>query len=202
MNVETARISDLAQIRAGYQTRKGLQERTDGSHTLLQIRDFNNERTAVDIAGMARISPSAVSQELVLREGDVVFLAKGAKSFGFAVADLPEPSLAASCFFIVRPSRRVDPAYLAWYLNLESTRRTIARQVGQGTRIPVVRRQLLEDLEVPLPSLQSQRLIAAVAELADQQQRLLAQLAERKHLLVTAACVRAAHYPFTHEDHP
>ena len=194
------RIRDLAQIRAGYQSRKGVKSTPTGSHALLQIRDFNEERTRIDLGGITRISPGPINDEQILRDGDVLFLAKGAKNFSFVPKDLPKPALAASYFFILRPGRAIDPAYLAWFLNLDSTRQTLSRYVGHGTHMPVVRREVLENLQVSLPDIDTQRMIVDVTALADKQLRLLADLAHKKQLLATAACVLGANQSTSDQD--
>ena len=201
MEAEKALIRDLARIRAGYQTRKGVKATPGGSHALLQIRDFDEERTEIDLEGITRIVPGPINEEQVLRAGDVIFLAKGAKNFTFVPKGLPEPALAASYFFILRPGRRIVADYLAWFLNLKSTRRMLSRYVGQGTHIPVVRREVLENVEVPLPAIETQRIIVELAALADEQQRLLTDLADKKQLLATAACLGAANHSTTDQDH-
>ena len=182
----------LTRIRAGYQSRKAVRHDPGGSHALLQLRDFDDERREIAVERMARIVPGSIAKEQVLRDGDVVFLAKGARNFAFVPTGLPEPALVASYFFILRPCERIEAGYLAWYLNLESTRRLLSRYVGQGTHMPVVRREVLENLAVPVPPMTTQRGIIALAKLADEQGRLLGELAEKRRLLATGVCMRAA----------
>lgn len=187
-----ATIKDLVQIRAGYQTRKEVKSTPAGSHALLQIRDFNEERTRIDRDNIARIEPGAINEDQVLREGDVIFLAKGSKNFSFAPTDLPEPALAASYFFILRPSRRLSPDYLTWFLNLETTKTVLRKYATQGAHMPVVRRDVLENLEIPLPDLVTQRKIVELAALIERQGQLMADLIEKKKTFANAACLRAA----------
>jgi restriction endonuclease S subunit len=191
-------IKDLVQIRAGYQTRKEVKSTPSGTHSLLQIRDFNEERTEIDLKNITRIEPGQISEDQVLREGDVIFLSKGARNFSFAPSALPDPALAASYFFILRPARSIAPDYLAWFLNLETTKNLLRKYATHGAHMPVIRRDVLEDLEIPLPDLETQRKIVELAALAERQHRLLAELAAMKKLLATAACLRAANQSSTH----
>ncbi len=185
-------IKDLAQVRAGYQTRKEVKSIPTGSHALLQIRDFNDERTRIDLENIVRIEPGAINEDQVLRDGDVIFLSKGSKNFSFAPSSLPEPALAASYFFILRPSHSLSSDYLAWFLNLESTKDHLRKYATQGAHMSVVRRDVLESLEVPLPDLETQQKIVELATLAERQHALHAELAEKKKMLATAACLNAA----------
>ena len=192
MPSETAKIRDLAQIRAGYQTRKGVKTTPTGSHVLLQIRDFNEERTEIDMSDLARVVPGAINEEQILRDGDVIFLAKGAKNFSFVPVGLPEPALVASYFFILRPGRKVSPDFLAWFLNLESTKRLLSRLAGKGAHMPVVRRDILESLELPLPPLDTQQKVVELDRLMREQQALFTDLAEKQQTFITAACHQLA----------
>jgi hypothetical protein len=187
------KLKKMARISLGYQTRKGVEECPDGSHYLLQIRDFNKARTSVTMQEMMRISPPGMDPDSHLREGDVLFLAKGQKNFSWCVGQLPDlPILAASYFFVLRPLPGVSGEYLSWFLNQESAQRHFARLSTTGAHMPIVRRDVLENLEVSVPDLVTQRKIVAVADLAGRQQQLLTELAEQKRNLATGVCLCAA----------
>lgn len=183
-------LSELASIRAGYQTRTGIKPVAEGSHFLVQLRDFSPDRATMNTAGLVRVSAGQVGEGQDMREGDVLFLAKGAKNFAHVPVSLPGPSLAASYFFILRPESGVLPEYLAWFLNLESTRRYLAKRAGSGIHMPVVRRDVLEELEIPTPDRKTQEAVVELDRLSKQQQSLLFKLADAKRTFSTEACRR------------
>lgn len=195
-------LSELASIRAGYQTRTGIKPVAEGSHFLVQLRDFSPDRATIDTAGLVRVS-GPVGEGQDLREGDVLFLAKGAKNFAYVPASLPGPALAASYFFIIRPRSEVLPEYLAWFLNLDSTRRHLAKRAGSGIHMPVVRRDVLEELEIPTPDRKTQQAVVELDRLSKQQQSLLSKLADAKRTFSTEACRRLSTSkpatPYSHE---
>jgi hypothetical protein len=186
-------IRSLASIRAGYQTRSGIAEAANGSHFLLQIRDFNESRTAVNLSDLTKIEPGAINPAQVLQDGDVLFLAKGSRNFAHALKAVPALTLAASYFFILRPEAALLPEYLAWFLNLESSRRVFTQSTGHAAHMPVVRRDVIESLEIPLPSLQRQQEVVELDRLMRRQQVLLLDLASSQRTLFTEACVLLAH---------
>lgn len=192
MTSEIVPIRSLAQIRAGYQTRTGVETSPEGTHALVQLRDFDESRTSLDCGNLALIEPGAINPVQVLQEGDVLFLAKGAKNFAFAPIGLPKPSLAASYFFILRPDARILPPYLAWFLNLYSTKRLFSQFSGFSAHMPVVRRDVIEEILVPLPALETQTMIVELDALGRRQQDLLAELARAQHALHTAICKQLA----------
>ena len=186
------KLSDLVQIRAGYQTRKGVEPDPYGSHFILQIRDFNESRTSFDPANLARIEADSVNNEQILRDGDVIFLSKGIRNFSFAPTNLPQPTLAASYFFILRPKSEIVPAYLSWFLNLDATKQLISKLASSGVHTPVVRRDVLEGLEIPVPEIESQQKIIELAGLMERQQELLVELAQAQKQFFTEVCLRLA----------
>lgn len=187
------KISHFSRLFSGLQSRKGVKLEAHGSHFLLQIRDFGESRKSVDWESLGRINATGVDPESYLQAGDVVFLAKGARNFAFAIPEsIPSPLLAGSYFFVLRLKQEAFAPYVAWFLNQEPARRHFVRNATTGAHMPVVRREDMENLMVPLPPLETQHKIVEFAGLAEKQSTLLAELAEKKKALATAACLRAA----------
>lgn len=186
------RLLEIADIRSGYLARTGVESKGTGSHYLLQIRDFNPQRTVVHKDTLVRFTPEALASVQPIGDGDVVFLAKGVNNFAYAVFDLPAPILAASYFFVLQPHPQLLPAYLAWFLNQRSTRRELSRFASSGVRMPVVRRAVLENMEIPLPPPTVQESIIELDRLMLQEQDMMTELARKKRELVSAICIKAA----------
>lgn len=196
------KISELSAIFPGYLSRKRIDDSTDGSHHLVQLKDFSPDRTALDRTKLSRFSPNRISSERNLKDGDVLYLSKGANNFAFTANSLPEPSLAASYFFILRPTETILSDYLTWILNQKKTKTEINRQVASGARIPVVRKSVLEELRIPLPSLETQQRIIELNKLQKTEKRLLLELIQSREELCSAACLKAATQEISIGEHP
>lgn len=185
----TCKLSKIAEIRAGLQTRESLDYQPVGTHSILQVRDFNDEKTAL-LPGkeLAKISPGTVSPETELSLHDVVFLAKGQHNFAFHCPLFSEPTLAASYFFVIRCGDSLLPEFLTWFLNRRSTRKHLKRIRTSGTHMPVVRRDDLETLRVPVPPIDAQRRIIEIQNLADEEAFLLSKLARQRAKIADALC--------------
>lgn len=193
MTSPTHKIMDLADIRPGYLTRAAVKQNPEGSHALLQIRDFTPDRTAADFASLTRITPEPRTTVHPLQVGDVLFLAKGARNFAFAVSSLSAPTLAASSFFILRPRpASIVPAYLAWFLNHDVTRAVLTRLSTKGAHMPIIRREIIEMLDIPLPPVTIQKTIVALDTARQQEESLLADLASKQRALVSFITMSAA----------
>src|SRR2546423_12829470 len=100
-----AKLSDIAEIRSGYQFREKVEHDPDGWVPVIQIRDLTDDfrlRTEDLIrVSMERTEPYLVGQ------GDVLFLARGHRLGAAAVTEPLVGTIATGYFFILRPSGRV-----------------------------------------------------------------------------------------------
>ena len=180
-------LKDHCKIRIGYLARSKIEPEVHGSHYLLQMRDFTDDRRTITLDSMIRISPTKVAPEACIQNGDVVFMSKGIRHFAAAAYDLPTPCLAASYFFILRPSPELLPAYLAQYINQPEAQQHFKRFGSSGAQ-PVVSRSTLESLRLRLPSLETQTMIIEIDSLAQREHSLRTELAQKKHLFSTMLC--------------
>jgi len=186
---KTVKLSEIADVRPGYLGRQSALPKIDGTYHLLQLRDFNAERTAVDISSIIRFNPEPISSVQPLQFDELIFLARGSNNFAFAPSDLPSQTIAAGYFFVIHPHAHVHPAYLAWYLNQPATLRAIARAATSGAHMPVVRRADIENVEVLVPPQAVQRIIVELDNLMREEQSLLHELARKKQELISTACM-------------
>jgi hypothetical protein len=119
-------------------------------------------------------------------------MARGAKNYAALLPQVPEKPLAAGSFFVVRCSGdAIDPAYVAWYLNLPQTQHYFTQNSGRGVHMPVVRKSVLEELDMPVPPLAIQRRIAGLYRLELEEQELTQALLAKRALLLQAAGLKA-----------
>jgi restriction endonuclease S subunit len=126
----------------------------------------------------------------LLKEGDVLMVAKGAKNLAMVYDSKIGKAIASSTFLILRLMKKeslyyfqTDPAYVAWYLNHPSTQAILKAQ-AKGSSIQSISKKSLEELEIPIPSLERQRQILKLQELRNRERRITQRLDQlREHLL-------------------
>jgi len=186
------KLSKVAKIQSGHHSRGKIEPHANGSHFLLQAKDVDSYRFTYKADRMIRFSPDMSRSDVILRKDDILFMARGSRNYSVILREIPEPTLAAACFFIVRVSNKVIlPGYLCWYLNQYPVEHYLNRQSGRGVHMPVVRRSVLENIEVPVPGLEIQKRIVEMEKLMQEEQELLNKLAEKRKELVTEACLQA-----------
>ncbi len=186
------KLKDMSDIYSGYIARGRIEASAQGSHYLLQAKNVNADRLTYETDGLIRFNPAMSRNDQLLEKGDLLFMARGENNFTVQLEELPEPVLAAACFFIVRLSgAEILPGYLSWYMNQAPVGHYLIQNSGRGVHMPVVRRAVLENVEVPVPPMALQIQIADMNMLVLKEMNLLRQLCQKRGAMMTAACLQA-----------
>jgi hypothetical protein len=187
------KLKDLANIHSGFISRGKIDQRDDGTCLLLQAKDVDADRLSYRADALVRFLPKLSAKDRFLASGDILFMARGVKNFSILIDKLPDRVLAAACFFVVRVSDSgILPEYLCWYLNQSTVEGYLKRFSGRGVHMPVVRRSVLESIDIPLPPLDIQQQIAEMNSLLRKEQDLYKMLAAKRKNLMTEICLKAA----------
>ncbi|WP_299819459.1 restriction endonuclease subunit S [uncultured Pontibacter sp.] len=123
----------------------------------------------------------------LLQEGDVLFVAKGAGNSAVVYSSAFGPAIASSTFLILKPMKTNNgvllPDYLAWYLN-HSTTQAYLKSQAKGSSMLSISKKTLEELEVPVPSLQRQQQVLNIQRLRDREKLLTQRLEALREQLV------------------
>lgn len=186
------RLAQLSDIHSGYTARGSLDPLPEGGVPALQLRDVGTGGEAPG-PDFQRYDLDKLSDRYFIRGGEVVFRSRGEPNAAAAIPDpLPEPVVVIVPLVIIRPDRdRVLPEYLAWAINQSDAQRRLGAE-AQGTSLRMIPMAALEDLEIAVPDLPTQRRIVELDALARQEGQLLRQLAARRKTLVSAILGDAA----------
>ena len=93
--------------------------------------------------------------------------------------------------YLVRPNRTVvNPQYLAAFLELPSTQALL--NVGkQGSGLARLPKDVLEKMQIPIPPMEGQRLIAGLAHSFEEEGKLLKKLTDLNSMLGRETIARA-----------
>jgi len=178
-------LSEIAKIQLGYQSRTSIQETPGGSHALVQARDLNQE-TGIAWDRLMRINPETSTAKNEIRQGDILFLARGQSNFACMVDQNIRATLVANSIYILRTMTRIIlPEYLAWWLN-QPPAQTRFEMLRSSRSMPYVSASLLGETEVQVPPIQEQEIIVQVDRLQQQEINLVQQLAEKRAALIHA----------------
>lgn len=185
------RLGDMTDIHSGYLFKKEDKASTKKGFYAIQPKDLTKSGRIVwpNYQTPVTTEPQPVHY---LKKSDVLFLSKMNPRPVF-VETQPEHSntIASSHFFIIRPtSKEVLPEYLYWFLNQQDTRKYI-RSVAAGSSILNVKKSDLQEIQVPLPSLEMQKKIADLAALSERYKEIQQSLNEKTERLVEHITLKA-----------
>ncbi len=124
-----------------------------------------------------------------LQSGDILFAARGNNNYAVAVttgaSNLRIQAVASPHFYIIRTKGSdVLSEYLTWLLNQRPSQRYF-EQNAEGSVAKSIRRTVLENCPVIIPSLSKQRAIVGLSQKLLQEQRFLEQLVKNGDQLMT-----------------
>jgi type I restriction enzyme, S subunit len=160
---------------------------SDTGSKFLRITDIQNGYVDWSQVPFCNAAPKKL-EATRLRDGDIVFARTGATTGkSFLIASPPSGAVFASYLIRVRPSRVIDPGYLAHFFQSTGYWAQV-RAKTQGAAQGGVNSTSLRKLLVPLPSLHEQRRIAAILDKADTLRR------KRKSTLQLLDSLRNAYF--------
>jgi len=109
-----------------------------------------------------------ISDKHLLQHGDVLFAAKGTKNFAAWYESKNQPAVASTSFFVIRIQEsfqnKILPEFLAWYINQPISQKFLKGK-AMGTSIVSISKSVLEELQISIPDLHTQRAILKITQL-------------------------------------
>lgn len=172
-------IKNIANIRTGiFAKPSGM-----GEIVYLQAKHFGETG---ELLGQlhADLNATDISSKHLLSPGEIIFAAKGTKNFAAIYEGGNYPAVASTSFFVLKITNgELLPAFLAWHLNHPNTQ-AIIKDNARGTAIPSIRKIVLEDLDIFIPSIEKQQRILRLNDLASKEYNLrMTILQKRKELI-------------------
>jgi hypothetical protein len=192
MNYNENSLAALCDVLPGYAARGRLEFADSGGVRGVQLRDISASGE-IALRNVSAYDFPGNIERYRLTEGDVVFRSRGDWTTAAAITEpLAAPIIAVMPVFIIRPKTRgLDPRYLAWAINEPAGQRALDEK-AQGGGLRMVSKSALEALEIPVPSLETQRRIVELAGLARDERELVQALATKRFSLNTFLLSRAA----------
>ncbi len=184
------KLASICEVRSGYTARNRLDPVTEGGVRAIQLRDLEGEKD-YDPAKAPLYLLGASSERYWVGPGDVMFRSRGERNTAVVVAPHSNASAVAILPLVVlHPNRDlVDPRYLAWAMNQPPAQRYFDK-CALGTNIRMIPKAALDELEVELPDLKTQKLITELDALARRERDLARKLADRKFELAGLALLK------------
>ena len=186
-NAPKRRIKDIADIYLGYPFRGAVKSAPDGDSWVVQPRDIDDCYSITwDANTMTKTTLTGRKEPNYLQEGDVLFLARGNNNYASAVINPFENAVCSPIFFQLRlKEKALLPGFLAWQINQAPVQKQLMRTT-EGTLQKNVSKMILQDIEIAIPSVNTQQSVIKLANCFFEQIRTHQQLIENTKLAMTA----------------
>lgn len=173
------RINQIAHsIRTGHSFRERIENDPSGDCLAIQPKDISPSNTNL-VGQPQKVRSSDFPEKQLLQKGDVLLLAKGNRNYAW-VFNLDEKAVTTSLFFVIRPdTTKVNPEYLAWYINQETIQGAL-HAAKAGTSVTNLSISDLSELEIKIPSIYTQNQLVNLYKLWQVEKTKTLQLVEEK----------------------
>ena len=187
--MKTVILKHIANIAAGFPLRGAADALQKGDAHFVQMRNVKPGE-GIDWESVARVTLPTKRKPNWLKEGDVIFAARGAKNYAVTVKEYPRQSVCSPHFFVIRINNweKILPDFLAWQINQKPAQDYFQR-AATGSYILNIRRQAIEGLEIVIPPLYKQEMIIALWDMALKEHQILNKLVENRNEQLEAIAV-------------
>ena len=180
------KLNEIADIEAGHPFRGAIPEHEQGDCQVIQVRDIDSDGQ-VNWGGLISTQITGRKQPDWLRAGNIIFAARGTRNLATCMPHLDRPVVCAQHFFRItlKATDNALPEFIAWQLNQTPLQRYF-RQSAQGSAQVSIRRAVLEQAVIALPSLEQQTKLTQFASKAVKEKQLLTKLIDNRQQQIDA----------------
>ncbi|MCK5062229.1 restriction endonuclease subunit S, partial [Candidatus Parcubacteria bacterium] len=150
-------IKSITKVLAGYTFRTALKSEESGKGLVIQAKDISGN-LYIDDKQLVKINHQIFKTNALIKEGDVIISVRGKFRAGVYKGNLKN-IIASSSIYILRPfEEKVNPEYLAIYLNSTAGQKEINKFLTGGA-IKIILRKDLENINVVIPEIREQQVI-------------------------------------------
>lgn len=161
---KNVKLYEIADIRLGHPFRGTIKPDEKGDVQVIQVRD-TEETGEINTSRIVKTILKTKKTPDWLQNGDVLFIAKGARHHSVLVENISERTVCSPHFFMMRlkPEFKniILPAFLCWQLNQQPVQRYFKATV-EGSMYLSIRRKVLENVPIKILELEKQRQLIAL----------------------------------------
>lgn len=171
-HITKRKLCQIAEIQSGIYI-KGI---SDGDVSCLQVKDLLMD--SPEITAMKTNYTKKIDRYL-LKKGDILFACKGT-TYLCKVFDYDIPAVASTTLYSIRlHTIIITPEYLCWYMNHPTIAASINNE-KMGTGSPMIRKEVIENLEVMIPDMNTQKTIIEISKLQERENELVGLIQQKK----------------------
>lgn len=184
-------LSNIASVQSGIYTKPTL----SGTVKYLQVRHFDKNYQFDDTVKSNIALPDGKIERHLLKGGDILLAVKGYDHFAVMYNESIGSAVASTVFLVIRlKSKEVLREYLVWFLNHPRTQGFLAGS-SKGSNLPSITKSDVENIEVPIPSVEIQKTVLEIYKLRQQEIDIKQRIEELHELSVQHQILNAINQP-------
>ncbi|MBL4765983.1 MAG: restriction endonuclease subunit S [Colwellia sp.] len=165
-------LREIAIVKAGHPFRGKIPENKEGNAQVVQIRDIDNDGS-IHWNQVIRSNITGRKTPDWLQKGDILFAARGTRNNAGYVDEVTLPTVCAPHYFLIQVTdNNLLPEFLVWQLNQKNAQRYFESS-AEGSSQRSIRRAILEETLIVIPSIDKQRSIVNFDNKVKQEKYLL-----------------------------
>ena len=174
------KIYDIAIIQTGIYVKPD----AVGEVLYLMGRHFDSDKK-IDDDIKPELQLNDKTKKHLLQTGDILVASKGHDLFSVVFHSLKYPAVASSMFIILKlyDPQIILPEYLAWHLNHPKTQKILSGS-SKGTSLQSITKDIIGNLELPIPPVQKQRALLYVMTLLAREAQLKSKIENLRNSII------------------
>lgn len=172
-------LSEIASISLGYSFRGAIESTASSSTRVIQMNDIKQDCN-IDWDSLTKTELPGKKMPQWLREGDIIFVARGYNNIAIHLSDVPEECVCSPHFFVISINDpNFDPAFVAWQINqhpIQQWFNTVAAGAAQRS-IPIKEIRNLAMKTIPIAE---QKKVVALHQSCIREKQLYLNLIENR----------------------
>ncbi len=176
-------LKEIANIKAGYSFRETIPVSENGNYRVIQIKDVNYSGL-ISSGDLVKAAVDSIKPEYLTQTGDVLFTSRGANRRAAVVDETAADTIFVSQLYALKiKTDAIIPEYLAWYLN-QKPAQDFFEANASGSYIQNIRHDVLAQLPVVLPPVETQKRIVEIYQLGLREREMAQKILEKRWQVV------------------
>jgi len=185
------KLSQLADIVSGYTFRGSIENDPNGDIFVLQAKNIQANQDIENISDFVTISNKSLRNPYFLEHNDILLVSRGSGVGSFRstiFASDEKKVMPSSSVHVIRiQDVTVLPKYVSLYFNSLDGQKALSQIVTGASYIQSILVKNLIDLEIPIPTIHTQKSIIALHENITDQERILKRKQEIQKTIINAS---------------
>lgn len=179
-------LKNISHITAGHSFRGKISEQKDSGIYAVQLKNVSPK--GIDWQACLESEITGKAPPKLLELDDILFVARGSNNYAALVDQQAKhlQAVASPHFYIIKTNTNlIVPQFLAWLLNQKPIQQYFQRE-AEGTLTKSIRRSVLENTPITIPSLEKQQQIIRLVTTISKEQNTLQQLIDNGNQTMAA----------------